>query len=1153
MKFANHKYIYKNNFRSAFAVLLWMMLYNSSAIFAQEVPASQPSTSSATTQPTAIGETAISEITGETIQARISQIEATTEISEQDKTEILGLYKKAAEQIELTKNWRTQIEKYERGRQEAPDLLIEVRKRIDTLTTQPATQPALDIPPDATLEQANTKLLEAEANLKAQQDLVKNLDDESKTRMRRKSLIPDLLNSSKQRLEKMEADMTLPLPSNIVPQLAQARRTLLMSQKQAIEQEIKAHQEEILFYEVRSDLLTVRREEANRLLSQAQSLVKAWEAKVSEKRKEDLEREREKAEQKLRQAPPRIRDLAEQNAKLIAKCEEIDTEIDSLENKTKTVQALTEELNKDFEFLQNNIEQTERSDLGPLMRKSRTKLYELRVYGPELRVLNKKHAQVRLQVWELEEEWLIPIEKSVNEVLESLRKSDKLTDFTDIEPEVRELFKSRRTSLEQAIKFYGTYESRLRELIAAESALVAKIGEFAEFIEKHVLWIRSAGPIYKLAFPKNWHEIGDAFGRLFHFGLADLRGYYYLYVLVVVVLVLLFLYRPMSHRRLREISGQVTRAISDSYRFTLLALAYTFCLALPWAFLLWFGAWRIGFIAQRTEGLAYVLCQAVANGLRLASLILLGLQFIRYVCQPKGLGEAHFRWNAKVMRLMRLNIYWLTTIVVPMTLVVCVTEKYSEDVWRDSGGRIAFVIGMCALAIFAHRMLRPKGALVASQFRKSQNRLLYDLRYLWYFVTLFIPILLAIASLFGYHYTALRFLERIGYTILLVLGFVFFHAMMVRWLFVTQRRLSIEQMKKKRAAAVEEQTSDKQPGMEVGDGTQVELDIVSINEQTGTLLRSIVAFGLVLGLWLIWSGMLPALSFMEKVELGRPGDASAGKDSNGYITLAHLAISIVVVAATLILAKNIPGLLEITILQKLPLDTGGRYAFTTLVRYVITVIGIIIAFNSIGIGWSKVQWLIAAVTVGLGFGLQEIFANFISGLMILFERPIRVGDTITVGNVSGTVSRIRIRATTITGWDRKELVIPNKEFITGQVINWTLSDSTLRIIIPVGIAYGSDTTLAREVLYRIAREHTKVLDEPEPRVLFMGFGDSTLNFEIRVYVASVDHYLGTIDELNNAIDQEFRKAGIEIAFPQRDLHVRTIKDVFPISDKRDKD
>ena len=163
-------------------------------------------------------------------------------------------------------------------------------------------------------------------------------------------------------------------------------------------------------------------------------------------------------------------------------------------------------------------------------------------------------------------------------------------------------------------------------------------------------------------------------------------------------------------------------------------------------------------------------------------------------------------------------------------------------------------------------------------------------------------------------------------------------------------------------------------------------------------------------------------------------------------------------------------------------------------RYSITIVGIMMGCSLIGLGWSKVQWLVAAMGFGLGFGLQEIFANFLSGLIILFDRPVRVGDVITLENVSGVVSRIRLRTTTVTDGDRKELIVPNKEFITGRVLNWTLSDHVNRVVINVGVAYGSDTQRAAEILQKLAEEHSNVLDDPPPRVTLESFGDSALNF-----------------------------------------------------------
>jgi potassium efflux system protein len=196
----------------------------------------------------------------------------------------------------------------------------------------------------------------------------------------------------------------------------------------------------------------------------------------------------------------------------------------------------------------------------------------------------------------------------------------------------------------------------------------------------------------------------------------------------------------------------------------------------------------------------------------------------------------------------------------------------------------------------------------------------------------------------------------------------------------------------------------------------------------------------------------------------------------------------------------------------------------------------------IGIGWSSVQWLVAAMTVGLGFGLQEIFANFVSGIILLFERPARVGDTVTIGTITGTITRIRIRATTVLDWDNKELIVPNKEFVTGNLVNWTLTNPTLRLIINVGVAYGSNTRLVTELLYQVAQGNSDVLEEPAPIVVFSEFGDSSLNFELRIFVSDLSTYRRLRHDLHMAIDDAFREHGIEIAFPQCDLHVRSLPD-----------
>ena len=370
-----------------------------------------------------------------------------------------------------------------------------------------------------------------------------------------------------------------------------------------------------------------------------------------------------------------------------------------------------------------------------------------------------------------------------------------------------------------------------------------------------------------------------------------------------------------------------------------------------------------------------------------------------------------------------------------------------------------------------------------------------------------------------------------------------------RWVFVAHRRLALEKAKEERKArlAAAEATSDdaedvgrKDDGYPTASDNpsefalqEPEVDLEEVRRQTRHLLGSLVGTCVILGLWLIWADVLPALSFLEQVRLWEYEIAATGEVS--WITMKHVALATVIGVITIVAGRNLPGALELSLLQNLPIDAGARYAVRTLCQYLIVLVGIGLAFQAIGVGWAKIQWLVAAMGVGLGFGLQEIFANFVSGVILLFERPIRVGDIVTIGDVSGTVARIRMRATTIVDWERKELVVPNKTFITGQLLNWTLSDQVTRITLEVGVAYGTDTELARSLLLDAAREHPLILAEPAPRATFDRFGDSALNLTLRCFTSTVEARLDTIHELHTDVDRKLRAAAIEIAFPQRGL------------------
>lgn len=228
------------------------------------------------------------------------------------------------------------------------------------------------------------------------------------------------------------------------------------------------------------------------------------------------------------------------------------------------------------------------------------------------------------------------------------------------------------------------------------------------------------------------------------------------------------------------------------------------------------------------------------------------------------------------------------------------------------------------------------------------------------------------------------------------------------------------------------------------------------------------------------------------------------------------------------------------LLARTRIDIGVRQAVGSIFRYVIVAVGFMIILQTAGIDLSALTVLAGALGIGVGFGLQNITNNFVSGLIILFERPIKVGDRIEVGNVTGNVVKISPRATTIVTNDHIAIIVPNSEFISSQVINWSYTNRDVRLNFPVGVAYQSDPELVRKTLLEVAAEHPGVLKERKADVLLQEFGDSSLNFILRVWTREYTTTPGVLrSELNYAICRKFKEHGIEIPFPQRDLHFRS--------------
>lgn len=257
------------------------------------------------------------------------------------------------------------------------------------------------------------------------------------------------------------------------------------------------------------------------------------------------------------------------------------------------------------------------------------------------------------------------------------------------------------------------------------------------------------------------------------------------------------------------------------------------------------------------------------------------------------------------------------------------------------------------------------------------------------------------------------------------------------------------------------------------------------------------------------------------------------------ITVASLLTLVVMMLGFLLLARILGRILQEKILRRTNLDAGLRYTAARITQYLVIVIGSMIAFQSIGINLSGLLVIFGFLSVGIGFGLQNITSNFISGLILLLERPIKIGDRVLVGETEGDVSEINIRSTTVRSLNNISIIVPNSEFISGTVVNWSHSDLKIRLEINVGVSYDSDLDTVLECLKEVAKEHPKVLKNPEPEVLFMSFGDSSWDMRLRAWIGDPKIYAYVRSDINCAIVRKFRKHAVEIPFPQRDLHIRS--------------
>ncbi len=1142
-------------------------------------------------------------------------IRSTLEAAESIGTPAEALLRDALAQAEAADAFRTQAATSRREINEAPGLLESIRAELDqpARDIQPAPPESATLAQyeqeltqaNARLEAARTLVAELQIEASRRQDRRALIPDLLAQTRQRLDAVDDALAAPLSQTEP-----AIVRDARRTQLLAQRGATL--AEIEALEMELSSYDARRDLLPARRDRAARRVANAEREVEAWRTLVSDRRRVETEQAAREAERQRRQVARQhpvLKEFAEETQRLAQQRTEQTG----VPRRIDNTRRRASEHRAALADMRKQYTSVRKRIENTGLNRAtGLLLRRQFETLPSETSLRREVSATQRELESMEFTLFDRQERRVEAgdIDGVVRELMGDI---DAGADARpDLEQASRELAVARRDLLGDLTTDASTYLEALYELDTSSRRLLEATTAYAGYIRERTLWVRSVAgnrfpspedlseSVAWFASPTQWQETWTRVRD-------DNRVRFARTLITFAVVVALFAVAGWGRKRIKPLAEKVGRYKTDAMSHTLATLALTAFVAAPFPALLW---WLGGVITRPPQ--QTLLGLSVGTGLQTAGALLYPLLFMTVALRRDGLCDAHFRWNQRALVTIRANLRWFAPLgVIGLGLAAAVVVR-GDDSAIGGLGRLGFTLAMVALIVFILRVFRRHGAVMSELLRINSGGWFERLQRLWMPLLVAVPITLIVLTWLGYFYSALQLDMRLRGTFLLVLSLVLANALLLRWLFIARRRVAIEEAKRRREKAAAEAVQEEEPASESGvQPLDVDrLDLPAISQQTRQLFRTAIFVSAITGLYLIWAGVLPALRMLDRVELypelrvaessasevipileptaavisnpatepvtsstnavnngsttdtpaitpipalPSPGTSDAAEDDAiiTTVTLADLGLAIIIFIATVIAFRNLPGLIEIVVLQRLPLDNSSRYALSTVLRYLIAIVGVILAFNAVDLSWKNIQWLAAALTFGLAFGLQEIFANFVSGLIILGERPIRIGDTISVNGVIGDVTRIKMRATTVTDWDRKELVIPNKNFITSDIINWTLSDPVLRVTIPVGVGYGEDIRKAEAVLLKVASEQPVILKDPKPFVVFNGFGDSTLDFQLRVFIPHVRQLIPTRHDLHMRIAEAFRAADIEIAFPQRDLHIRSIGDFAGLVEKRE--
>ncbi|MHA3885833.1 mechanosensitive channel MscK [Stutzerimonas degradans] len=1026
-----------------------------------------------------------------------------------------SLAEQIQQQAEQTATARQQLEERRTQLAQAPKEIVEARRALDALKAKPDEDPArryagLNV---AALDQRLAERIDELAEWQKQLSAANSLIITAQTRPERAQAA---IGSAQARIQEINTQLKSGRDGG--KSLGDEQRSLLNAELETLGAQIELRRQELAGNSLMQDLGKARRDLLAERIARAELETQALQALINEKRRAESEQTvaelSAKAEQAgsdtllaaesaenlklsdyLLRATERLNDLNQQNLRTRQ-------QLDTL---TQTDQALEEQISVlEGSLLLSKILYQQKLTLPKvtLDKNLADEIADLRLYQFELNQAREKAGNAQSYVDQLLASQ--PAEQVTAELraalLELLNTRNELLD---------RLNRTLNALLNESI----TLQLNQKQLHDTASALSATLDEQMFWIPSNkpldLSWLASAPQRLERQLASiPWSSLLAELG-------AGLKERPLLFLPLLLAIAVLLWRRPAINAKLDALSRDVGHFRNDSQLHTPLALLLNLLLALPGALLLALCGYLLQMDARgQNLGLGAALYEMAQAWL---------VFYTAYrMLSPGRVAELHFRWSKPQVTFLRDELRRLGLVVLTLVVAVSIAEQQPANLADDVLGLLVII---ACYALMSWRMARILRKGPASE-NAPHGRLLLGMLFS------VLPLLLIGVVGMGYYYTALKLTERLIDTLYLLMLWVALEATLVRALTIAARRLAYQRALAKRQSSEENGNAETETLEEPG------LDIEQVNQQSLRLTR-LATFGLfVVALYWVWSDLISVVSYLDNVALYEFTSGSGDTLTTSAISLNDLLGALAIVVITLVLARNLPGLLEVAVLSRLNLAPGSAYATGTLLSYTLVGTGIVSTLSTLGVSWDKLQWLVAALSVGLGFGLQEIFANFVSGLIILFEKPVRIGDVVTIGNLSGTVSRIRIRATTITDFDHKEIIVPNKTFVTDQLLNWSLSDTVTRVTIRIGVEFGSDLEQVRELLFQAARENPRVLKDPEPQVFFLNFGESRLEHELRLHVRDLGDRNPVIDEINRRVDREFRERGIVIAFRQLDVHLK---------------